>query len=175
MEGGECARRPFGGRLPLFIKFNLVTAHGNHALDKAAGTEGSLRSRLLLFILFKATLHIRTPWHQGEQLLGMLAEVHGWQIGQAKVFVLVAHLLDTGAIRVMEFLGVGVQLKPGALGQRRGKRRVRRRLAARRPVLAGVCAEPAVLSIGVYGNLALLVRPIQGDAMLLQGGHGMLR
>ena len=55
-----------------------VTAHGNHALDKAAGTEGSLRSRLLLFILFKATLHIRTPWHQGEQLLGMLAEVHGW-------------------------------------------------------------------------------------------------
>ena len=29
-----------------------VTAHGNHALDKAAGTEGSLRSRLLLFILF---------------------------------------------------------------------------------------------------------------------------
>lgn len=63
----------------------LVTAHGNHALDKAAGTEGSLRSRLLLFILFKATLHIRTPWHQGEQLLGMLAEVHGWQIGQANV------------------------------------------------------------------------------------------
>ena len=85
MEGGECARRPFGGRLPLVIKFNLVTAHGNHALDKAAGTEGSLRSRLLLFILFKATLHIRTPWHQGEQLLGMLAEVHGWQIGQANV------------------------------------------------------------------------------------------
>ena len=63
----------------------VVTAHGNHALDKAAGTEGSLRSRLLLFILFKATLHIRTPWHQGEQLLGMLAEVHGWQIGQANV------------------------------------------------------------------------------------------
>ena len=63
----------------------IVTAHGNHALDKAAGTEGSLRSRLLLFILFKATLHIRTPWHQGEQLLGMLAEVHGWQIGQANV------------------------------------------------------------------------------------------
>ena len=62
-----------------------VTAHRNHALDKAAGTEGSLRSRLLLFILFKATLHIRTPWHQGEQLLGMLAEVHGWQIGQANV------------------------------------------------------------------------------------------
>ena len=62
-----------------------VTAHGNHALDKTAGTEGSLRSRLLLFILFKATLHIRTPWHQGEQLLGMLAEVHGWQIGQANV------------------------------------------------------------------------------------------
>ena len=75
----------------------------------------------------------------------------------------------------MEFLGVGVQHKPGALGQRRGKRRVRRRLAARRPVLAGVCAEPAVLSIGVYGNLALLVRPIQGDAMLLQGGHGLFR
>ena len=23
MEGGECASRPFGGRLPLFIKFNL--------------------------------------------------------------------------------------------------------------------------------------------------------
>lgn len=70
---------------------------------------------------------------------------------------------------------MGVQHKPGALGQRRGKRRVRRRLAARRPVLAGVCAEPAVLSIGVYGNLALLVRPIQGDAMLLQGGHGLFR
>ena len=63
----------------------FVTAHGNHALDKAAGTEGSLRSRLLLFILFKATLHIRTPWHQGEQFLGMLAEVHGRQIGQANV------------------------------------------------------------------------------------------
>ena len=62
-----------------------VTAHGNHALDKAVGTEGSLRSRILLFIPFKAALHIRTPWHQGEEFLWMLAEVHGRQIGQADV------------------------------------------------------------------------------------------
>ena len=50
--------------------------------------------------------------------------------GISKVLVLVAHLFDTGTIRVVEFLGVGVQHIPGALGQRRGKRRVRRRLAA---------------------------------------------
>lgn len=49
----------------------------------------------------------------------------------------------------MEFLGVGVQHIQGTLGRRRGNRRVRRRLAAWRPVLAGACAEPAVLPIGI--------------------------
>ena len=63
----------------------LVTAHGNHALDKASGIEGLLRSRMLLSIPFKAALHIRTPWHQGEEFLWMLAEVHGRQVGQADV------------------------------------------------------------------------------------------
>lgn len=75
----------------------------------------------------------------------------------------------------MEFLGVGVQHIQGTLGRRRGNRRVRRRLAAWRLVLAGACAEPAVLPIGIDSNLTLLVRPIQGDALLLQSGDGLLR
>ena len=76
---------------------------------------------------------------------------------------------------MVEFLGVGVQHVPGALGRYRGKRCIRCRLAARRPVLAGACAEPAVLPVGIYSDLALRVRPVQGDAMLLQGGHSLLR
>lgn len=75
---------------------------------------------------------------------------------------------------MVEFLGVGVQHVPGALGRYRGKRCIRCRLAARRPVLAGACAEPAVLPVGIYSDLALRVRPVQGDAMLLQGGHSLL-
>ena len=94
--------------------------------------------------------------------------------GISIIFVLVAHVGYTGAIRAVDFFGVGVQHISGALGRCRGKRRIRCRLAARCPVLAGACAEPAGLPVGIYGNLALLIRPIQGDAMLLQSSHCLL-